>query len=72
MINHTYIWYEVRVETMSSKDYSTLEDAKIELEEMKKGYPLNPRMTEENHSFWIRQGEKAVINKVTEISERVI
>ena len=61
MTNHT--WYEVRLGSASTTHY-TLTEAKNELYEMRKGYPEHKCLSEENHSYWKRHGEKAEIYKI--------
>lgn len=66
-----HVWFEVRIETMSTS-HATLEEAKAKLLDMKKGHPENERMTDENRAYWKRVSKKAVINKVVQTTEKVI
>lgn len=63
-------WYEVTDGNMS-KSFTTQFDADAYLREMKKGFPSNAEMTEENKMYWKKHGKREYVVKVTQIEELV-
>lgn len=64
------IWFRVTDGHMSSTRF-TEGEAKVYLREMRKGFPKNVNMTEENHRYWKKHAKREYIIKVTENEELV-
>lgn len=47
--------------------YETLKKARIEIKEMRLGYPNSKHISKENHDYWKKVGQKAHIEEVVTI-----
>ena len=70
MNKNTNIYFEVRIDNMSTR-HGSLTEAKKELKWLKKGYPQSVGMSPDSHQYWKSVSKRAKIYQITETSKEI-
>ncbi len=69
-MNKKIIYFEVRIGSMS-ENFDTEKEAMRKLNDMKKGYPDNKFMSEDNRTYWKNASKKSEIYQITKTIKKI-